>query len=156
MNCDDISKPRDHRAIEAAANANSSFDFEVLIGAAPAMIAMHEGPEHRFIYSNPAHDQAVEYRRLIGLPIREAVREVEGQNVFEHFNQVFHTGKPDEQTEFRAILELVPRERTARYYRQTLNRGAVRTAMYARSLASPMMSLLRSRPEMPLHGKRRS
>ncbi|MEE4211802.1 MAG: PAS domain-containing protein [Parvularcula sp.] len=84
------------------------------------MIAVHEGPEHRFIYSNPAHDQAVGYRRRIGLPIREAMREVEGQNVFEHFDQVFHTGKPDEQTEFRAILELVPRERTARYYRQTL------------------------------------
>jgi len=70
----------------------------------PAMIAVHEGPDHRYIYSNPTHDRAVGHRPLIGRTLREAMRELEGQGVFERFDAAFRTGEPQERPAFQVTL----------------------------------------------------
>lgn len=45
--------------------------FRQLFDAAPAFIAVHESPDHIYIYSNPAHDRIVGGRDPIGWPLRD-------------------------------------------------------------------------------------
>ncbi len=75
-----------------------------LFERAPAMIAVHAGPEHRYIYSNPTHDRAVDHRPLIGRTLREAMPELDGQGVFERFDAAFRSGEPEERSAFRVTL----------------------------------------------------
>jgi PAS domain S-box-containing protein len=97
-----------------------SFDYASLLDAVPAMIAVHEGHEHRFIYSNPAHDRAVGHRPLFGIALRNAMSELAGQNVFERFDRVYQTGVADEQAAFRTTVETAQGESATRYYSQIL------------------------------------
>ena len=62
---------------------------------APAPMALHVGPEHRYELVNDA------YRRLggrpydiLGMPVREAFPEIEGQGIFEALDRVYATGEP--------------------------------------------------------------
>ncbi|MEQ8405383.1 MAG: PAS domain-containing protein [Oceanicaulis sp.] len=103
-----------------AAGAPEAFDFAALFHGAPAMIAVHEGADHRYVFSNPAHDRAVGDRALIGRPLREAMAELADQGVFERFDTVFHTGEPDEQPAFKAALNAPDGRQSERWYRQTL------------------------------------
>lgn len=92
-----------------------------LFADAPAMIAQHEGPEHRYIFSNAMHDRAVGNRRLIGLTLREAMPELADQNVFERFDRVFQTGEPIHIPEFEAVFDRNGSGETdAGWYRQVL------------------------------------
>ena len=60
---------------------------------APAAISFVEGPDHVYVYSNRAHDQALGGRPLLGRPIVDAVPELAGQGVIERFDQVFRIGE---------------------------------------------------------------
>lgn len=92
-----------------------------LFDAAPALIAIHEGPDHRYIYSNAAHDAAVGNRRLVGLTLREAMPELQGQGIFDRFDQVFRTGTASVQDEVPAQLHNPDEAETpTRWYRQIL------------------------------------
>ncbi|HZS76415.1 MAG TPA: ATP-binding protein [Ktedonobacteraceae bacterium] len=60
---------------------------------APAIICVLRSPEHVFTLANPRYKQLVGNRELIGLPIREALPEVDGQGFFELLDQVYATGE---------------------------------------------------------------
>jgi hypothetical protein len=51
------------------------------------------GPEHVFELTNAAYMQLIGHRDVLGLPVRMALPEVEGQGFFELLDQVYETGQ---------------------------------------------------------------
>ena len=64
-----------------------------MFARSPSFSALLEGPEHRFALTNPAYQQLVGHRRVIGLTVREALPEVEGQGFLDLLDDVFATGR---------------------------------------------------------------
>ncbi|HEX6100084.1 MAG TPA: ATP-binding protein [Thermoanaerobaculia bacterium] len=72
---------------------------------APAFMARLRAPNHIFEEANPSYMHLVgEGRTLIGLPVREALPEIEGQGFFELLDGVYETGTPFTGTEVRVLL----------------------------------------------------
>ena len=62
---------------------------------APAAIGVTRGPAHTFVTANPLLRVIVgATRSLEGMPIREALPELEGQGFFELLDRVYATGEP--------------------------------------------------------------
>jgi PAS domain S-box-containing protein len=59
----------------------------------PSFSALLHGPEHRFVLTNPAYQQLVGHRDVIGLTVREAFPEVERQGFIDLLDTVFRTGE---------------------------------------------------------------
>jgi PAS domain S-box-containing protein len=84
---------------------------------APGFMAMLSGPDHVFDMTNAAYLQLVGHRDVIGLPVRQALPDVEGQGFFELLDQVYQSGeafvgsalparlqrRPDSPTEERCV-----------------------------------------------------
>jgi signal transduction histidine kinase/ActR/RegA family two-component response regulator len=64
-----------------------------LFEQAPGIIAVLRGPGHVFELANKSYRQLLGDRKLIGLPVREALPEVEGQGFFELIDQVYQSGE---------------------------------------------------------------
>jgi signal transduction histidine kinase len=60
----------------------------------PAFIAVLRGPEHVFELANESYMRLVGHRPVVGLPVREALPELEGQGFFELLDGVYRTGQP--------------------------------------------------------------
>lgn len=81
-------------------------DLSRIIMQVPAMIAVHEGPEHKFVVANSLYRQMVGHERdLIGKPLREALPELEGQGVYELLDKVYSTGVEHKESELRILLD---------------------------------------------------
>ncbi|HYE38382.1 MAG TPA: PAS domain-containing protein, partial [Ramlibacter sp.] len=65
-----------------------------LFGQAPGFIAVVRGPDHVFELTNSAYDQLIAHRKVIGLPVREALPEISGQGFYELLDRVYRTGEP--------------------------------------------------------------
>jgi diguanylate cyclase (GGDEF)-like protein/PAS domain S-box-containing protein len=74
---------------------------------APGFVYIMYGPDLIYEIVNKAGYQLVEHRELIGRPVREAMRELEGQGFFELLEQVMATGKPFVGHEMRMQLQAV-------------------------------------------------
>lgn len=61
---------------------------------APGFMALLDGPEHVFDLTNAAYMQLIGHRNVIGLPVRKALPEIEGQGFFELLDGVYSTGQP--------------------------------------------------------------
>jgi PAS domain S-box-containing protein len=59
----------------------------------PSFSALLQGPDHRFVLTNPAYQQLIGHRDVIGLTVREAVPEVERQGFIGLLDSVFATGE---------------------------------------------------------------
>src|SRR5271168_1623959 len=59
----------------------------------PSFSALLQGPEHRFVLTNPAYQQLIGHREVIGLPAREAVPEAQNQGFLELLDTVFASGE---------------------------------------------------------------
>jgi PAS domain S-box-containing protein len=64
-----------------------------LFEQAPGIIAVLRGPQHVFELANRSYRQLLGDRKLIGLTVREAVPEVQGQGFFELIDNVFQSGQ---------------------------------------------------------------
>lgn len=84
------------REAESAYQASlaESGDFRRLFQQAPGMIAVLTGPDHVFTFANDAYRRLVGDRALIGLPVREALPDIEGQGFYELLDGVFKLGRP--------------------------------------------------------------
>ena len=61
---------------------------------APSFMAVLSGPEHVFEFVNPAYRRLIGGREVVGLPVRAALPEIEGQGLFEQLDRVYATGEP--------------------------------------------------------------
>ena len=71
---------------------------------APAAIAVLRGSDHTFEIANQHYLDMIGGRNVIGLPIRAALPELEGQGVFELLDKVYHSGEPYVGNELRVLL----------------------------------------------------
>ena len=79
-----------------------------LFEEAPGFVAALEGPEHRFTLANAAYRQLIGHRDVIGLPVREALPELQGAGFFSLLDRVFETGEPFIGAGLRASLQRMP------------------------------------------------
>ncbi|QRK08955.1 DUF4118 domain-containing protein [Archangium violaceum] len=82
---------------ERAARAEAEAQRErvlALFKNAPAIIAIHRGPEHVIEFSNLFHARLLGHRELLGRNIRQAQPELEGQGIYELLDRVYQTGEP--------------------------------------------------------------
>lgn len=89
-----------------------------LFDRAPGMITIMEGPDHRYVYNNPAHSRAVGGRPVIGRTVREVFPELEGTGLFELADRVYRTGEAGGFDEYEATLDHGAQGKTTRFYRQ--------------------------------------
>lgn len=75
-----------------------------LFTQAPGFMAVLGGPQHRFEMVNPAYRQLIGDRDVVGLPIREALPELENQPFYELLDNVYATGEPFEGREMKVEL----------------------------------------------------
>lgn len=75
---------------------------------APGFMALLDGPEHVFDLTNAAYKQLIGHRNVIGLPVRAALPEIEGQGFFELLDGVYSTGQPFVGRGLTAYVERAP------------------------------------------------
>ncbi|WP_462380930.1 PAS domain-containing protein [Pseudomonas sp. Marseille-QA0892] len=63
-----------------------------LFDQAPGFIAVYQGPEHVFEFTNATHERLFGNRHVIGKPVREAYPDLIAGNFIERLDQVFRTG----------------------------------------------------------------
>jgi len=79
---------------------------------APAIIAIHRGPEHVYEFSNHVNTQLLGNRELLGKPVRQAQPELEGQGFYELLDRVYRTGESYTGTEAPANVGSPEQPRT--------------------------------------------
>jgi PAS domain S-box-containing protein len=67
--------------------------LQQMFARSPSFSALLQGPDHRFVLSNPAYQQLIGHRNVIGLTIRQALPEVERQGFVDLLDNVFATGE---------------------------------------------------------------
>ncbi len=75
---------------------------------APAFIAVLRGPTHVFEYHNAAYRRFVGAREVLGLPVSEALPELEAQGFVQILDRVYATGEAFVGEEVRVLLEPTP------------------------------------------------
>lgn len=68
--------------------------FQSAFDQAPSFMAILHGPQHVFRIVNQSYTDMIGGRNVIGLPVREAMPELEGQGFYELLDQVFQSGQP--------------------------------------------------------------
>ncbi|WP_374273917.1 sensor histidine kinase [Brevundimonas sp.] len=100
------------RAKKVQAQAEALADERVrlisLFTQAPGFMAVLGGPDHVFEMVNPAYRRLVGDRDVVGLPIRDALPELENQPFYELLDNVFATGEPFEGREMKVELQHTP------------------------------------------------
>ena len=64
-----------------------------LFDATPSFMAVLSGPEHRFTLTNAPYRALIGHRDPIGLPVREALPDLQGQFFFDLLDEVYRTGR---------------------------------------------------------------
>jgi PAS domain S-box-containing protein len=65
-----------------------------MFAQSPSFSALLHGPEHRFALINPAYQQLIGHRDVVGRTVREAIPEVASQGFIDLLDNVFVTGQP--------------------------------------------------------------
>jgi PAS domain S-box-containing protein len=97
-----------HRSEDNLTGAEELHRMREMFARSPSFSALLQGPEHRFVLTNPAYHQLIGHRNVIGLPVREAVPEIEGQGFFELLDNVFATGEPFVGKDVKIVLQRTP------------------------------------------------
>jgi hypothetical protein len=74
----------------------------------PSFSALLHGPEHRFMLTNPAYQQLIGHRDVIGLTVREAIPEAESQGFIDLLDNVFATGQAFVGKNVKIVLQRTP------------------------------------------------
>src|SRR5688572_2263515 len=92
-------------------------DFSQLLMNVPAIIAVLEGPEHRYVLANPLYYQVIgRGKEIIGKTIRQALPELQGQGIYEMLDEVFETGKEYKNNELKILLDRNNDGRLSEFY----------------------------------------
>ena len=68
--------------------------LHALFEQAPAVICVLAGPDHVHRLANPPYLEVIGHRRVLGLPVRQALPELEGQEIVEVLDRVYATEEP--------------------------------------------------------------
>jgi PAS domain S-box-containing protein len=79
-----------------------------MFARSPSFCALLQGPDHRFVLTNPAYHQLIGHRNVAGLPVREAVPEIADQGFLELLNNVLLTGEPFVGKDVKIVLQRTP------------------------------------------------
>ena len=79
-----------------------------MFARSPSFSALLQGPEHRFVLTNPAYHQLIGHRNVVGLTVREAFPEIEGQGFLELLDNVFASGEPFVGKDVKIVLQRAP------------------------------------------------
>ncbi len=82
---------------------DTSAAFRRLFENAPGMVAVLQGERHVFTFANEAYQRFIG-RPVLGMPMREALPEMEGQGVFEMLDEVFYEGRVRVLQGYRLLL----------------------------------------------------
>ena len=91
------SRAREQAALEKAEHQRAR--LERFLMQAPAIIAIHDGSEFIFEFTNPLYEQVFPGRKLLGKPLFEGLPELAGTPVEEIIRQVYKTGETYEGRE---------------------------------------------------------
>ena len=95
---------RRERALQAATEAADARLREI-ISQAPVAIAVLRGAEHRFEITNQLYEDLIAHREVIGLTVREALPELEGQGIYELLDRAYATGEAYVGRELAVMVE---------------------------------------------------
>lgn len=96
---DEFFRSQERVSVTNAYEAEGQDHLFRLLAQAPMPLSILMGPEHIFTLVNPATQQLVPDRILLGRPFRETLPEFEGQGFFEIMDRVYETGEPFFATE---------------------------------------------------------
>lgn len=68
--------------------------FQAAFDQAPSFMAILNGADHRFQIVNQSYSDLVGGRDVVGMPVRDALPDIEGQGFFELLDQVYTSGTP--------------------------------------------------------------
>ncbi|MET0987795.1 MAG: PAS domain-containing protein [Steroidobacteraceae bacterium] len=92
-----------------------------LFALAPSFMAVLRGPQHVFELTNDALVRLVGRSDLVGKPVREALPDLEGQQVFKLLDEVYASGEPRMAEELSLrVAQPVPRQRFISFVYQPL------------------------------------
>jgi PAS domain S-box-containing protein len=99
-----------------AATAAAEQRLRDVFEQAPVAVAVMTGPDLVYSITSPRYVEMLGGRRLLGLPLREALPELVGQEVIETVKRVFDTGIPFSQRERLIRLDKSRRGRLADHW----------------------------------------
>ena len=70
--------------------------------------ALLRGPKHRFVLTNPAYQQLIGHRDVVGLTVREVLPEVESQDFLRPLDEVLTTGQVFTDRNVKVVLQRTP------------------------------------------------
>ncbi len=79
-----------------------------MFSQAPGFRALLEGPEHRFVLTNPAYQQLVGHRDVLGKTVAETLEDAVAQGYLDLLDQVFSSNKAFAATGAKYALQLSP------------------------------------------------
>src|SRR5688500_2207803 len=82
------------RPPQEADDDDAHIELARVIAQFPGAVAVYSGPQHVFFAASAAYRAVIGGREVVGLPIREALPELDGQGFFELLDRVYATGKP--------------------------------------------------------------
>ena len=94
--------------------------FRRLFDAAPACISIHAGADHRYIYTNPAHDRLIGGTSLVGRTLADAASAMRAGDLIAKFDAAFTVGSVIETAELQVYLPDADGTPTARHFNHVL------------------------------------
>ncbi|MCV7006765.1 SpoIIE family protein phosphatase [Mycobacterium gordonae] len=105
---------------------SAEMDWDGTVGAAddvrrifeniPAMVVGLDGPEHRFIAVNAAFRAFNTALNIVGKTAKEIYPELEGQQIYDMSDRVYHTGESQQGSEWRLQVDLQGSGLEERYF----------------------------------------
>lgn len=89
---DGVGRPADAAAPKTAEPFDRYRLLVRMFDQAPGFIAIASGPEHRIEFCNQAYHAHVGHRKVIGLPVREVLPELESQGILDILDRVYTSG----------------------------------------------------------------
>src|SRR5688500_18831806 len=90
------------RPPQEAGDDRAHIELARVIAQFPGAVAVYSGPQHVFFAASAAYRAVIGGREVMGLPIREALPELDGQGFFELLDKVYATGEPVSVTDILA------------------------------------------------------
>jgi PAS domain S-box-containing protein len=82
--------------------------FREMFAQSPSFSCLLSGPTHRFVLINPAYQQLIGHRNILGLTVSEAIPEAERQGFVDLLDRVFVSGEPYVGKNVKIVLHRTP------------------------------------------------